>query len=482
MLLSAMICTLVAVLGYYFKISILLSAAVAVAIFIWLLLQKKSINTKIVAVTVIMLTLSLILVQGRADTVQKQSGKTAECSFIVTDITYSSANYSRADVEVIQSAIIPNGTKLSIGYSDAILNVGDRVCGKLELKSIDKNYKELNYSKEIFLNGDLKEFEIKENSSDIVLKLIGKVRNYIADTLFSSMGYSNASTVSGIILGEDKYFTEEFSENIKAAGVSHVMVVSGMHLSVFVLIATFLIEKLVYNKYLRALLMAFTVLFLIAVCGFTASMLRAGITYLLMAVALVFDRKGVPENTLGAAVTLILIISPLTALNIGFELSVLATFGILAIALPIIKMINNQRLIKNKIFFGVFSSVLTTLSATFLTMPVSICAFGYISTVSLFSNLLISFPVDIILWIVVLALVINIFFPIPANALFLICEPLVNFVNSVINSFGSLEFAVVETPEYVSLIFILLIILYFGVLLACKTRIDVLKLKKYIKK
>ncbi len=482
MLLSAILCVVVSVLGYYFKISILFSSAISVAIFIWLILQNKSVNAKIIAITVIIMTLSLITTVGRADTISNQSGKTAECNFIVTDITYSSANYCRADIEVTESILLPKGTKLSVGYSDVILSLGDRAEGEIKLNNIDKDYRELNYSKEIFLNGNLKEFNIKENSSDIVLKLIGKVRNYISDTLFSNMSYSAASTVGGIVLGEDKYFTEEFGENIKASGVSHVMVVSGMHLSVFVLIATYLIEKVVYNKYLRALLISFTVLFLIAVCGFTASMLRSGITYLLMALALVFDKKGVPENTLGASVTIILIISPFTILNIGFQLSVLATFGILAIALPIINLISKRGIIKNKIFLGVFSAVLTTLSATLLTMPVSVNAFGYVSTVALFSNLLITVAVDIILWIVVLALVINIFFSRAASVLFYICEPVVNFVNSVINSFGSLEFAVLETPKYVALILILLILLCFGVLLACKKRIDVLKLKEIRRK
>ncbi len=482
MLFSGLVCVIVSVLGYYYKFSVVIIGAVSVGILIWLILRNKSVHSKIIAVLMILLSLSLLLTHGRADTLNKHIGKTAESEFIVTDITYTSVNYNRANIEITNSTILPKGAKLSVGFSDTELNIADVARGDIELNAIDDDFKKSNYSDKIFINGNLKNIEKLEDSYDGILKGLEKIRKYIKNTLFSNLSYSNASTVCGIVLGDNKYFTDEFYGNIKASGVSHIMVVSGLHLSVFVAVATILIELLFYNKYLRALLISATVLFLIAVCGFTASMFRAGFTYFLMAIALLFDRKPVPENTLGAAVTIMLIINPFMVLNVAFQLSVLATFGILAVSLPIIKYFISRKIINNAIILTLFSAILTTFSANLLTLPVSINTFGYISTVSLFTNLCITFAVNIIIWISVIALAVNLVFPTVAGFMFSLCSPIVAFVNSVINEFGSIENAILVTPQYTLPIAISIILLIFIILLACKNRIDVLKLKELRRK
>lgn len=482
MLLSGMICSITSILGYYYKLSVIFIGAVSVGALIWLILRNKCVNSKIITIAVILMTISLMFTHGKADTLNEHIGKTAESEFIVTDIIYSSSDYNRANIKIRNSAILPRGSKLSVGFSDDIIEVGDIVRGNIELYEIGDDFKKSNYSNKIFINGSLNDFKIINNSEDNILKKIEKVRNYIKDTVFKNLRYSNASTVCGIVLGENQYFSDEFYGNIKAAGVSHIMVVSGLHLSIFVAIATGLIELLFYNKYLRAILISATVLFLIAVCGFTASMFRAGLTYFLMAIALLFDRKPVPENMLGAAVTITLLINPFIILNVAFQLSVLATFGILAFSLPIIKYFINRKIIRNKIITVLFSLILTTLSATLLTLPISISTFGFISGVSLFTNLCITYAVNVIIWIVVLALTVNLFFPALAGVMFSICEPVVSFVNSVINEMGSIETAIIVTPRYTLWIAILGILIILIIMLACKNRIDVLKLKEMQRK
>ena len=67
------------------------------------------------------------------------------------------------------------------------------------------------------------------------------------------MEYDEAATVAAITIGDRSYFSDEFYSNIKKAGVSHVMVVSGMHLSVIVGLTAFFIKKHFYNKCLRAI-------------------------------------------------------------------------------------------------------------------------------------------------------------------------------------------------------------------------------------
>lgn len=481
MLLCGILCFTVSVIGFYSKLLLLISGSLFSGLLIFMILSDKDFSYRMITAIVILVSVSQIFSYGKADTLKITDGETVDCKFAVCEITYSTSNYSLYECEVLKSSLLDKGTKISVGCSESNFKTGDIIKGELKLKSIENSkYKSMSYSKEIYINADLKEY--KKQGEDFVLKSISKVRKYINDTIFSNINYSAAATLSGIILGEDRYFTAEFEENIKNSGVSHVMVVSGMHLSVFVLISTYLIETVVYNKYLRAILICFTVLGLIAVCGFTASMLRASITYLLMALGLIFDRKGVPENTLGAAVSVMIVLSPFIALSIGFQLSVLATFGVVGIALPIIRYFNERKLIKNKALSGVFTVIITTFSASLMTAPVTVNSFGFISTVGLITNLLISFAVTVIIWLAVLSLAVNLIFPGLSGVLFLACEIIVDYVNFVINYFGGMEFAVLYTPRFFAVILIALIIAVFYILLTCKNRIDMLKLKEMRKK
>ena len=157
------------------------------------------------------------------------------------------------------------------------------------------------YSEGIFLRGKLRDIRVEKGNDDPVLQKIRNVRSYIKNTLFSAMSRDEAAALTAVTIGDRSYFTDEFYANVKKAGVSHVMVVSGMHLSVIVGLTAVAVKKYFYNKYLRALTMLATVLFMAAVCGSTKSILRAGFCSLFLAVSILSERDNTTENSLGGA-------------------------------------------------------------------------------------------------------------------------------------------------------------------------------------
>jgi len=152
------------------------------------------------------------------------------------------------------------------------------------------------------------------------------------------------------------------------------------------------------------------------------------------------------------------------------------------VAIPVIEYIETYRLITSKPLFLTVSAATITLSATLLTLPVLIYSFGYISTVSVITNLLISYAVTLALSISVIALTLNFCFPFLAKFLFAVCDSLVKYINAVINLFGSLPFSVVRLPLWTAFLAVLLIILIFYCLLACKKRLDMIELNEIINK
>lgn len=299
---------------------------------------------------------------------------------------------------------------------------------------------------------------------------------------FTVVSRDEAATLTAVTIGDRSYFTDEFYANVKKAGVSHVMVVSGMHLSVIVGLTAVAVKKYFYNKYLRALTMLATVLFMAAVCGFTKSILRAGFCSLFLAVSILSERDNTTENSLGGAAALLFMISPFTVFSVSFQLSFLSTLGIVSVAMPCLKFIKDNRLLKTDIAFTLFSAVLVTLAATLFTLPISIYTFGYVSNVSVFTNLLIDAAAGIALQISAVALALNLIFPYISRPLFIAAEFTAAYINRIINLFGSLPFAVsdIGTPEfYASLLIIISVV---AALFAFKRHLDRLKLNEMYRK
>lgn len=483
MLLCSIICVLFSVTGYYSK-AVITAFGIFYAIFVGIAIYRN-INRRLITAFIFafIMLLSTIHTCFKADKTNQLSGMKITTDAVICEIEKNEESYKSAVMEITNDNRLPASTKLYCFYSSEKLSIGDSITADFYFKNFTTDTaKRTNYSENIFISANAYNIEKNDSNGDFVLKAVGKVRNYIKDSLFKNMGYTEASTMCALVFGDRNYFSDEFYSNVKGAGVSHVMVVSGMHLAILVSACLKLFEKRYYNKYIKAFTMLAIVIILSAVCGFTMSILRAGITYLFVALSILLDKDNTPANTLGAAVVTVLISSPFAALNVAFQLSVLSTFGILAVAIPITDYLNDRRLIKRKLVSEIAGAVLITLSALVLTLPITIYTFGYVSVVSVITNLLISCAVTLALSISVAALIINLCFPIIALPLFILCEYLIKYVNFVINYFGSLPFAVVNLPPWTAILAIILIILIFYRLLACKKRFDMLKLNSMLAK
>ncbi len=475
MLTGGIISSFIALAAFYSKpfifiMGLLLSLVLGFAIL------KKNKNLMAFIMVFIML-LSALLTCSKIEKLQKYNKTEEHCRLTVCSINYESADYCLAEVEVLSCETLKKGTKLSVLYKPEKLLIGDIIEADLKVSAItDAKYKKNYYSKGIYLSANATEIN-KTNEKDIILSLVGEAREYIKETVFSNMAYNEAATLSALIFGDDSFFTDDFNSNVKRSGVSHVMVVSGIHLAILVSFVFYFTDKLFYNRYFKAVIMAAVVIIMIALCGFTMSMIRAGTTYILMALALVLKRQSTPENTLGAAVTAILIISPFAILSLGFQLSVLSTFGILVIALPIAKYIDENEIVKKKSLTAIITAVLTCLSATLLTASILIYNYESVSVFSLLTNLLITNAVTAALCLGVFSVLINLVSPFLAKAVFYIAEYIIKYINFCINKIGEMPFAVVPVPKIAALFAAFFILVIFWFMLTCKLKRNMLKLK-----
>ncbi len=474
MLLSAVFSGVISVFTFshekaLFIICIILSAIVFLMIFL-------KIKTQIVFSFVVILAVCVSLYFHNYEIVQTEYYTDTVCNgeYIVIDEPIYYEDYYVVTVETVKSQTLKKGSKIRLTYSKENLEFAQNFRADIHIKSLaGSKYTKDNYSKNIYVKGNAQNI-VPLDKYDFVLRTVGNLRDYIKTEILDGFRIREASTVLALLTGDKSYFTNEFYDNVKSAGVAHVMVVSGIHLAVIVSIFLFVCDRFFYNRFLKAFIIFITVVLISAVCGFTMSIMRAGVTYILIAISLLLNRQNTPENTLGAAVTLIMFCNPFAIFSIAFQLSVLSTFGILVIAIPIINYIRRKDIIRNKIILTLLSSILISLSALILTAPVTVYNFGYISNVSIITNLLISNAVTIAITLCIL----GIMFPFLSGVFFTLSGLVVKYINYIINYFGALPFAITELPKSVTIIAVGLVIIVFWILLACKKRNNMIKLKE----
>ncbi|MBR4099471.1 MAG: ComEC/Rec2 family competence protein [Clostridia bacterium] len=474
MLLSALCASAVSVIGLYAEKALFIFC-IGILIFLFVIIYKRVRSELIFALLVIFaVALSTLFSVKRVESLKRFDNCSCSGEFIVVEEPVNHGDFYTASLEAVKSDCLSKGTKVNIVYYDGEMEFSQRINANVTLSTFeDYKLKFSFYSNGVFLDGRVNDFEYT-GENDIVLNAVGRVREYIKNNIFEFYGKSEAATMLALLTGDRSYFTDRFYSNVKSAGVAHVMVVSGMHLSVIVSLFLYLINKLVYNRYLKALVVVAVTFAVMIVCGFTMSIQRAGFTYLFLALSLLLNRESTPENTLGCAVCTVLIINPYAIMNVAFQLSVLSTFAILAVAIPITEYVKESKIIKNELLLSLFSSIVISLSALIFTAPVTTYIFGYVSNVSLITNLLISTAATLALILCILGFLL----PFAKTVLFGAGSVIVNYINAVINYFGSLSFATTQTDKKVTVYMIVVIIAILWTLVACKNYKDMLKLKE----
>ncbi len=474
MLLCALAASVISVISFYSETALFILALCILGLIF--LLAYKRIRGELIfaAILILAIVISAFLNAAKANTLRAYSGSDCIGEFVVIEEPENHGEFYSTVIETVKSDVLGKGEKLLVSYNDGKLEFSQKIKARLSLSVSDEaKYRKMDYSSGIFIRGYIKEFE-QTGKKDSILSVVGSVRDYIKTTVFKNYNPDTAATVMALVAGNRTYLSDRFYGNVKGAGVAHVMVVSGMHLSVIVSLFLYLTNKFFYNRYIRALTILFVTVAVMTICGFTMSIQRAGITYILVALGLVLDRESTPENTLGLAVSIILLINSFAIFNVAFQLSVLSTFAILVVAVPVTEFVADKGIIKSKLLLGIFSSVLISISALVFTAPVTIYVFGYLSTVSVITNLLIATPVSMAMVLCILGFLL----PLLASFFFGVSEKITVYINAVINNWGSRPYSVVIMPEWTVILFVILIIIILWALLACKVRSDMLKSKE----
>lgn len=264
--------------------------------------------------------------------------------------------------------------------------------GEFKFSAPDGKYTATNYASStvasVFI--DAKKASFSEADGFIFSKAIYSARKYIEKNI-EAVAEKKQGFLKALILGRKQEMSLRQREALSDAGLSHIVAVSGLHISVFIAFLSKLFS-FVRNRFIRNITFILAVFLLAAVCGFTSSVVRAALMSALAFSGNLLRRKTDNLNNLGVAALIIVIADPLSAVSASFLLSFGATLGIILLAekFSVLSSTAFFRLTKhypNRVFRFFSGLFCTSIAAFFFTFPLLYYFFGGQSFISVFSNI-----------------------------------------------------------------------------------------------
>jgi len=187
----------------------------------------------------------------------------------------------------------------------------------------------------------------------------------------------------GILLGDTSDIESDIKGDFRKCNLSHMLAVSGAHLSYLVLGINTVLSKKTFGIRRRKILSIIFILIFMVIVNMSPSIVRAGISTIIAIFATLIYRKQDTYTTISIALLLTLLNNPLAIFDVGLQLSYLATLSIIIFYSKF-----TQKQFNNKVKKYLYESAILTLSANILILPITIYEFNTIPINSIISNLL----------------------------------------------------------------------------------------------
>ncbi len=312
----------------------------------------------------------------------------------VTAVTANVTNVTKGEYNTI--LIVKNRELGNISLAiptreNEFIDIGSEISFTAELEYYNSIY---SMGKQCFLSGfasDYRIFEPKGGLEKAVYEVRGFVRRATART-------DNPELANALLIGDRNGIDAEVNEAFAKIGTSHIISLSGLHLTILIMSLYNLFSNKVTPEW-ALVIFPLTAFLYSAVAGFPLSLIRSAFMMSVFFVSKVFKRETDSLTSLCFAVFAVALVNPFSLFDVSFLLSVFATLGIVTLGDRAVKVHDDSFWSKMKVFdykktkrhyrfLKVLSPICVTLSATAVTMPVIIPAFNRFSSVAILGNLL----------------------------------------------------------------------------------------------
>ncbi|TAN57691.1 ComEC family competence protein [Patescibacteria group bacterium] len=286
---------------------------------------------------------------------------------------------------------------------------------------------------------------LEQNKGSAVRAMLLDFKKYFTSRLEKIFPAAPAALAAGLLTGERSGIPEELKDKFSTTGLSHILAVSGFNITIIGWAIYWVSARAPFMNRKRAFWLSLGIIFcFVLIAGFEASIIRAAIMGSLVLIAEQAGRRRSGLNLLLIAAAVMLLINPkLFWLDIGFQLSFLATFGLLEVSPRIEKYFlwMPETLELRKTFAA-------TISAQIMTLPIIASSFGIVSLIAPLTNIIVLPLIPYIMLFVLIAGIGAVIFIKLGIALALVPLILIWYVIFIAQFFSDIPFAALEIESY----------------------------------
>lgn len=285
---------------------------------------------------------------------------------------------------------------------------------------------------------------------DIQTEIFKEQRIFLTEQAKKALPSPQAQLLSGIVLGVKQDLPYELRFALRDTSTLHIVVASGQNLTI---LAGFIMHLSGLIKRKNAVVLTLLVIIVYTMLtGAQIPILRAALMFGLASLAQIFGRQNDGLRVLIMVAGLFLLINPRWILDLSFQLSFLASFGVIIVA-PILE--KSLHFLPNIIK----ENLSVTLGAQLMVTPIIASNFHQFSLVSLFANTL-------VLWIIPYIMSLGFIFLFLGQILSLPLYIMLTYFIYIVQFFASLPFAWEYVDETVWIVWAGYYLLVAGVMLS----------------
>lgn len=259
--------------------------------------------------------------------------------------------------------------------------LGERFSAQFALEGLDgEEYRLADYADGAYLQAEMQGNYQPLAPSQAVRFAFARLGRKMARNLLTQLRQPYSGLLAAMTLGQTAYLSAEAKSVFRRAGISHLLVVSGLHLTLTA--GVFLSRGKQRHFRAGALAAALTALFMMELAGMTPSVVRAGTAMLVSVVGTFVLAAPDPLTSLGLAGLLLCLGNPYGVCDLSFQLSFCACLGLIAC-----QKVTLRAKQKHGGAVWLLSLLLPPVFAALFTLPVQLLQGLTVSGVSVIANL-----------------------------------------------------------------------------------------------
>lgn len=390
-------------------------------------------------------------------------GRTVKINAKIEDVPETKKDYTVYYCRILnytyKDTVYPSNEKIKLTHRnvESVCDFGDVFTAKCKITkpSAQQNRGGFDYglylkTKDIFFTGYINDEKINVVSKNNynTLDHFKLLNMHLCEKIDAVFDEENALFLKAMLLGDKSEMPPSYYASFKKSGLSHVIAVSGMHLS-YVVMLLFILQKIfkINKRFFSFFSICFIICFMI-LTGMSPSIVRASIMMGLVLCSDVFIKRSDRITSLCFAAALITAFNPYVAFSASFILSFTATFGIVMVANPFEKNIMpSEDAPKNNVFIKAIKTVVSVIAVSFsaqlMTFPFTSYMFNEITLWTLPANLIITPFCPLILALGFIFCILSVLSLSAAKLLAIPLTFILKVARFIINGFSSMEFGII---------------------------------------